>query len=62
MRWLQLLSLVYSEKWKTCFTQIPGTKDIFSGKVGPNNDGFKDEPVVQWDFQVVEYTFVDDSK
>ena len=42
---------------------IPGTQGAFLDKVTPDIDGFTDEPVLhQCDIQVVEYTFVDDSK
>ena len=42
---------------------IPRTLGEFLNKVTPDIDGFTDEPVVhQCDVQVVENTFVDDSK
>ena len=42
-------------------TRIPGTQGTFS-KLPQTFDGFTDEPVVQCDVQVVENTFIDDSK
>ena len=48
---------------KMCQTAgIPGTRGSFSYKVTPDIDGFTNEPIVQCNFQVVENTFVDDSK
>ena len=41
---------------------IPRTEGKFSCKVAPDIDGFTDKPVIQWDVQVVKYTFVDNSK
>ena len=41
---------------------FPGTQREFTDKVVPDIDGFTDEPVVQCDVQVVENTFVVDSK
>ena len=39
------------------------TQGAFSDKVNPDSfDGFTDESVVQCDVQVVENTFIDDSK
>ena len=43
-------------------TGIPGTQEIFLDKVTPNIYVFTYEPVVQCDVQVVENTFIDDSK
>ena len=40
----------------------PGTQGAFSDKVNSDINGFTDEPVVQHDVQVVENTFVDDSR
>ena len=42
--------------------RIPGTQRLFSDNVHPGIDGFTDEPVVQKDVQILENTFVDDSK
>ena len=39
-----------------------GTQGVFSDKVVPDIDGFTGEPVAQCDVQVVENSFVDDSK
>ena len=48
---------------KNCQTiAISGTQGGFSDKVTPDIDVFTDEPVVYCDVQVVEVTFIDDSK
>ena len=44
------------------YNYIPGTQKVLSDKVTPNIEGFRDEPVVQCDFPVVENIFVRDSK
>ena len=43
-------------------TSIVGNQGTFSDKVIPDTDVFTDQPVVQCNFQVVENTFIDDSK
>ena len=43
-------------------TGIVGNQGTFSDKVTPDTDVFTDQPVVQCNFQVVENTFIDDSK
>ena len=43
-------------------TRIVGNQRTFSDKVTPDTDVFTDQPVVQCNFQVVENTFIDDSK
>ena len=43
-------------------TRIVGNQGTFSDKVTPDTDVFTDQPVVQCNFQVVENTFIDDSK
>ena len=57
-------NIVITEKnEKLCQTRgIPGTQGLFSDNVTSDVDGFTDEPVVQCDTQVVENTFIDDSK
>ena len=40
----------------------PGTHRAFSDKVARDIDDFTDEPIVQCDVQVLENTFIDDSK
>ena len=57
----------YQENWKTIWyvrlqLGIPRTQEAFSDKVAPDIDGFRNEPVVQCDAQVVKSTFVDYSK
>ena len=51
-------NIVITEKnEKLCHTTaIPQIQGAFSDKVTPNIDGFTDEPVVQYDVQVVENT------
>ena len=57
-------NIVITEKnEKQCQTTgIPRTLGAFSDKVTLDIDGFTDEPVVKCDVQVVENTFIDDSK
>ena len=43
-------------------TRIVGNQRTFSDKVTPDTDVFTDQAVVQCNFQVVENTFIDDSK
>ena len=43
-------------------TRIVGNQRTFSDKATPDTDVFTDQPVVQCNFQVVENTFIDDSK
>ena len=53
------------EKWKKImsdYNYIPGTQKVLSDKVTPDIEGFRDEPVVQCDFPVVENIFVSDFK
>ena len=53
----------YWEKWKPMLdSRDTGTQGSFSGKVTTGINGFTVEPVVQCDIQVVENTFMDDSK
>ena len=43
-------------------SRYTGTRGAFSDKVTTGINGFTVEPVVQCDVQVVENTFMDDSK